>query len=109
VIRAGDLRTRGIIESPVDTPNDTGEPVRTWATFANAWAEVKPLSGREQFLAQQDASLVQYRVRLRYRAGITPAMRFRVETQILDIEAVLQPDGQRIETQLLCLERKAGA
>ena len=108
-MRAGDLRTRGIIESPIDTPNDTGEPVRTWATFANAWAEVKPLAGREQFLAQQDASLVQYRVRLRYRAGITPAMRFRAGSRILDIEAVLDPGEQHIETVLHCLERKAGA
>ena len=108
-MRAGDLRTRGIIESPVDTPNDTGEPVRTWATFATRWCEVKALAGRELFAAQQDASLVQYRVRMRYTPNITAAMRFRAGTQILDIEAVPQSDGRRIETQLLCLERKAGA
>lgn len=108
-MRAGDLRTRGIIESPVDTPNDTGEPVRTWTAFATRWCEVKALAGRELFAAQQDASLVQYQVRMRYAPNITAAMRFHAGSRILDIEAVLDPGEQHIETVLHCLERKAGA
>mgnify|MGYP001220114073 CR=1 FL=1 len=108
-MRAGKLRTRGTIESPVEAPNDTGEPMTTWSPYAVVWADVEALSGREQFTAQQDASLVQYRVTMRYVAGVTAAMRFRVGLQVLDIEAAMD-SGQRGEELVLhCLERKVGA
>lgn len=106
-MRAGDLRTRGTIETPVETPNDTGEPVVTWSPFEVVNAKVEELSGREQFTAQQDASFAQYRVTIRYLAGVSAKMRFRVGTQILDIEAVL-PSERRDAMTLLCLERKVG-
>lgn len=108
-MRAGELRTRGVIESPVEAPNDTGEPMTTWAPYAVAWADVEALSGREQFTAQQDASLIQYKVTMRYVAGVTAAMRFRIGLKVLDIEAVMDVEERGETTVLHCLERKAGA
>jgi len=108
-MRAGELRTRGVIESRVEAPDDTGDPLSTWAPYAVVWADVQPLAGRELFTAQQDASLVQYRVTMRYLAGVSAAMRFRIGTQVLNIEAVIDVEQRGETTVLHCLERKAGA
>lgn len=62
---AGLLRHRVTIQRYTTTQNDYGEEVETWADLASRWAAVEPLSGREYFDAQQVASDVSIRVRMR--------------------------------------------
>lgn len=47
-MRAGILDKRVQLQTAVDTQDtDTGEPVRSWTTLADAWANIAPLKGRE--------------------------------------------------------------
>ena len=46
-MQAGRLTQRVRIEQPVVTRNALGEEILGWTTFAEVWAEVRPLSTRE--------------------------------------------------------------
>lgn len=104
-MRAGELRHKVVIqqESGIRDP-DSGEIIPGWSTFAEVWAEVVDLSGREYWSAQQVQSQVSTRVRIRYLDGVKPTMRVAHGSRTLQIEAVIDPDGRRRELQLMCSE-----
>jgi SPP1 family predicted phage head-tail adaptor len=92
-LSAGKLRHRIAIEQKVDTPDPiTGYPVTVWQSVAEVWAEITPLSVREFVAAQATQSAVTGRVRIRWRTGITAAMRIRhlADDRIYNIAGVLE-------------------
>ena len=104
-MEAGKLRHRVTIQqlvagSPQQLPN--GEPDVTWTDYLTVWAFVEPLKGRELMLAQQMQSEVDVRIRMRYRSGVTAAMRAVYASVNYDILAVIDPDLRRVELELLC-------
>lgn len=103
-MKAGDLRHRITIQRLVLAPDEYGQPVEYWQDVATCWAAVEPLRGRELFVAQQAQSEVTTRVRLRYRAGITPDMRVLFGARVLEILYVIDPEERHRELQLLCRE-----
>ncbi len=100
----GKLRHRVTIQQQAQTRDEYGGVVTTWQTFADRWAAIEPLSGRELFAAQQLANTVSIRVRLRYLAGVTPAMRVLYGTRTFSIQAVINVEERNEELQLLCEE-----
>jgi len=76
----------------------SGEPDDAWTDVVTVWAAVEPLAGRELFAAQQHHSEVTGRIRLRYREGVTAAMRFVFEARIYNI--VAQIDGEERHREL---------
>ena len=104
-VRAGDLRHRVTIQQLVVGQDDYGQPLNTWKDAATVWAKVEDLTGREYFAAQQvPTAEVSTRVTIRWRADIEPAMRVVHGARVLDIKAVLDPDGRKRELQLMCQE-----
>lgn len=106
-MRAGRLRHRITIQQYVTgSPQQkaTGEPDGAWSTYATVWASVEPVSGREPFLAQAHLAEVTTKIGLRYRSGITSAMRVSFDSRIFDIKAILNWEERNIELQLLCTE-----
>lgn len=107
-MRAGALRHKVTIEQPTNSQDSMGGLTQTWTTYAIRFAEVKPLSGREFFDAQQYAADVNYRIRLRYddtSKNITPSMRVSWDSRVFDIESVINRDERNKEIILMCLER----
>ena len=104
-MQAGNLRHRVTIQQVTETRDDMGGVTQTWSTFAaNLHAEIAPLSGRELLLARQVNAETTHRIRLRYRAGITPKMRVLFGSRIFAIESVLDTEERGIEVVLLCRE-----
>jgi SPP1 family predicted phage head-tail adaptor len=107
-MRIGKLRHLVTIQQRVaGSPDQTAEgaPDEDWASYAtDVWAAVEPLSGRELFAAQQFESEVTTRVRIRYRSGITAAMRVVFESRNYNIRYILDPDERHIELHLLCTQ-----
>ena len=103
-MRAGDLRHRVTIQQPVETQNAYGEPVVAWQDVATVWAAVEPLRGREFFDAQQVQARVDHRIRIRYRADVTPKMRVLLGSRAFNIQAVIEPESRRRELHLMCKE-----
>jgi len=76
-MRAGKLRHRGHVQSPVESDDTDGAVViDEWDTIGIRWMSVEYLSGRELFLAQQVQANVNVRIRMRYLADVLP--RYRV-------------------------------
>lgn len=101
---AGRLDKRITIQSVAVTRNAIGEPIQSWADVATVWAAVEPVQGREFWEQQQVQSEVTTRIRIRYRAGITAAMRVVYGSRLLNIRSVIDPKERHDELQLMCSE-----
>jgi SPP1 family predicted phage head-tail adaptor len=100
----GALRERLTLETPVRSDDGGGGATVTWATVADVWGAVRPITGDERLHADAVTGRVTHQVWIRHRADVVPAMRFRTGARILDIVAVLDP-GRRDRLQCLCEER----
>lgn len=96
-MQAGTLRHRITIQEPAGA---------NWVDFATLWAAKEQVTGREiSELSDQllhDENLVRFRIR--YRAGLTHKMRVLWDGKTYDIQRVEEPDNNRREMTLLCLE-----
>lgn len=106
-IAAGRLRHRITIERP-DRQRDplTGEWIAVWTpVWESVPAAIEPLSAREFIAAQAVQSEVTARIVIRYREGVTAAMRIVHNGQIYNIHGVLpDPDSGRSYLTLPCSE-----
>lgn len=99
--RIGDYRHLLEFKQQQTTQDEYGGLVTTWVTFAQAWGSAEELSGDEYWVAQQVASSVSIRFRIRYMAGLGPLQRVIYGGKSWDIVAVLDPDGRRRELEIL--------
>lgn len=135
MISAGKMNKRVSIEnSVVGSPavNDFGEPISTWQKFAEVWAAIEPLTGREYWAQQQVQSEITVRIRIRYRKWcnvrnenrritytedgepvvvegytddyITPGMRVNYNNAYYIIKNIIDPLEKHEELQLMCSE-----
>jgi len=110
-MRAGRLRHRVTLQSPVETLDSHGQPVKTWADVADVWAGVEPLRGRERAAIgpdvhgdAQDINELDTRVPIRYRSDVTIDWRVEFEDRHFEIKAIIDPDMRHRELDLLCKE-----
>lgn len=83
----GARRRRLVLERPVDEPDGFGGRLRRFVAGPVLWGAVAPAGG--------SAGGGLYRIRLRYRAGIVPAMRFADGPRRFAIRTAADPDGAR--------------
>jgi SPP1 family predicted phage head-tail adaptor len=100
----GALRHRLVLQHAVRTADGGGGGAESWATVAELWAAVRPISGDERVAADALAGQLTHEVCVRHRAGVAPAMRFLFGSRILDIRGVIDADG-RGRLKCLCRER----
>lgn len=103
-ITTAELTRQVDIEQRTDTVNALGETIPTWSVLhAGLWAQKQPVRGREYFAAGQMQVPADVRYRIRYRAGITAAMRIVDAGQPFDIVGEpIDVDGARITLELMC-------
>jgi SPP1 family predicted phage head-tail adaptor len=104
LLRAGKLRRRLIIQQATESQGSTGEMAPTWGTFATVYGSVEPLRGREFWAAKEQQAQVDTRIRIRYRAGVTPKMQVLDGTRLFLIYAVIDPETRHQEIQLMAQE-----
>lgn len=104
----GRLRHRITLMRQVNEINDYGATQMKWKSVATVWAEVKPLSGREYFSAQQVQSEITTQIWLRHLDGIKPSMRVKFGKRYLEIVAVLNTQERNVSLQLMCKEAVDG-
>lgn len=95
------LNNRITVEQRTTGEDAIGQPVETWETVAELWADVRFLSGMSAIRGDADVSEVQASVRIRHRTGLNQGMRVIFDGQAYDIKAVL-PDGKRQFIDLIC-------
>lgn len=103
-MRPGALRHYITIEQKTVTRDAYGAETVTWATFAQSWAGIRPLNGRELIAAQAVQSEITGKIIIRYIAGVVPAMRIAYDGKYYDIQAVIDAGLQHRELQLMVSE-----
>lgn len=104
-MKAGKLRHRVTIQNPPGaTKNSLGEPSDTWTDFCTVWAEIRPLTVREQILAQSNQSSVTHEIIMRWRAGIVAKQRAQFNGRTFDIIGVRNIEERNTELRLMCAE-----
>lgn len=100
----GKLRHRITLLRQVNEVNDYGASTQTWKRVATVWADVRPLSGREYFSAQQVQSEVTTQIWLRHIEGIKPTMKVKFGKREFEILSVLNAQERDVSLQLMCKE-----
>lgn len=95
MIDPGQLRTRLVLQQPVETPDDQGGVVRDWSAFATVWAQVTPLAARRGIEADSDGASRRYRIVLRNNFSITLQHRFVEGARIYRIVTIRDSEDRR--------------
>ena len=107
---AGQMRTRLLWQAKIQGQDAAGQPSTTWVDVVTVWASVRHVSGLkglETVLAGQESPLLPASIRIRYRPGVTPAQRVRLDDTVYDIRAVLPDPSGRVYLDLVCEARHA--
>ena len=104
VIPAGALCRRITLQQRSATLDSWGQQVTTWSDLVTAWASIEPLEGRELVTAQALRAETTHKVTIRYRAGITTAMRIVYQGRIFNILSSLDDAMNHVMLQMLCSE-----
>ncbi len=104
-IRAGSLRHEVVLQRPGTRVDDgMGGGSVTDADLATVWASIEPLTGDELFQAGQFDPRVNYRITIRYYAGIHPSDKVKFGTRMFDIHTVANVDERNRMIVLMCEE-----
>lgn len=103
-MRAGSLDQRITIQQPPTTLDAGGEAQGDWTTFADVWARVEPLRGRQLEAARTVYGDVGVQINMRYIDGVKIKMRVKHDAKTYQIEAVMNIQSQNRELELLCSE-----
>lgn len=96
------LNNRVTIQRQNAGEDELGQPVQTWSTLADLWADVRNVSGIQAIKAGAQVSTVQASVRVRKRSDLVAGMRVLHGTTVYAVRAVLPDQRDRRYTDLIC-------
>ena len=73
----------------------------SYTPLSELWAEIAPILGNEPAENGLVAARVKARIIIRWRAGMSAAMRFSCDGRVFEISAVFDPDGRK--RHLVCM------
>jgi SPP1 family predicted phage head-tail adaptor len=101
-MQAGRLKNRVVIQQQSTTQDSIGQPVNTWTTYATVWANIIHQKGAEAIKADQVMSTLRASIRVRYKAGITTAMRVSYASKIYQIISIIPDAESKDYMDLVC-------
>lgn len=104
MLNPGRLRHRVTIQTPSITRDASGGEVVVWVDSAVRRAEIKPLSGREQLLAQQVNAQLTHDVTMRYDSLLAPTARLLFGARVLYIPGVMNEEERNRYVTMRCEE-----
>lgn len=88
-------RHRITVLAPVETSTALGGAVTSFQPISTLWGEIAPLSGIEGVEGDHVVARVKARITLRWRGGLSAALRLEAEGRTFGITAVFDPDGRK--------------
>ena len=102
-MNAGGLRHTISIQEKTGQRDGVGGQVESWTdVLTDIRAEALAIRGREYATLRAAQADITIRFRIRYRAGINPAMRVVWEGNPYGIVEVIDVGGRRSELELMC-------
>lgn len=89
----------------------SGAPTREWGVWQkDVWADVRPLSGKDQAAQEKVEQRVTFKIELRYLEGLTSRDRFRLrDGRVLEIQDLRSFRELETYHEALCTEVGNGA
>jgi SPP1 family predicted phage head-tail adaptor len=106
-IPIGARSRRFVLELPLERPDGFGGVIRSYAPGPQVWGAIEMLSGTERVRADRPEQSLTHRITLRYREGVTGAMRLTSGLRRFAIRTASDPDGSRRD--LVCLVEEVRA
>lgn len=106
MIISGRMRERVTVQRPVDVQSTFGEATLEWETMSTVWAQVRNLTARDLFAAQQAGTLATHRILMRFFVGLTPQCRLIWRGRIMEITSIIEGEDRR-EHELFAKEKVA--
>lgn len=106
-MEAGKLKRPITIESPSTKQDNSGQPTDTWATVCSTWAAINAVTSKEVYaLGAGFTSQVTHKVTVRHNPALCIEAGYRIlyRNRIFLVQAVSDPDEQRVQRDLMCLE-----
>jgi SPP1 family predicted phage head-tail adaptor len=82
----------------------SGGQTQEWLDVSMCFAQISPISGREQLKGDQIESPLTHRVTIRYRAGLLPKMRVVYGARLFNIRAIKNLEERNVWLELMCEE-----
>jgi SPP1 family predicted phage head-tail adaptor len=98
---------RFVLELPQENPDGFGGVIRTFAPGPQVWGAMEMLSAEERLRGDRSEQAATHRITLRYRDGLSGAMRLTLGTRRFAIRATSDPDGSRRD--LVCFVEEVRA
>ena len=98
---------RFALELPLESPDGFGGVIRSYASGPQLWGAMEMLSGTERVRADRPEQSLTHRITLRYREGVTGAMRLTSGLRRFAIRAAADPDGSKRDLVCLVEEMRA--
>lgn len=98
---------RFVLEVPLESPDGFGGVIRSYRSGPQVWGAMEMLSGSERVRADKLEQSLTHKITLRYREGVTGAMRLTSGLRRFAIRAASDPDGSRRDLVCLVEEIKA--
>lgn len=106
-MRAGRLNQRITFQRRTETLDAYREDTGEWEDLVTVYAGVEPVAGKEFFAALQVQSDITHRILVRSSSdvsGITTKDRVSHETNLYDIQSILNVGSRNKELQLMCIQ-----
>jgi len=103
-LQAGTLNRLVTVQARGSAKDTFGQQSETWTTVCTPRASVEPLSGAQVVAAGAQLGETMHQVTMRYRPGITTAMRVLYEGRVLSIVSVIDEYMKHRKLTLLCQE-----
>lgn len=103
-MKAGILNKQVTLQTESRSSDSAGGATVTWGDTATVWAAIDPKSALERFEAEQLNAKVSHVITIRYRSGVTSAMRVKYGSRTFNILAPVNPLEKNEELRLECEE-----
>lgn len=103
-LNPGRLRHRIELHSAASARDSYGQPVETFTKYADAWASIVPMTGREQVQNEQVKGDLTHKVLIRYNAAVNRTDRVIFGIRTLEIVYVINIEERGRYMELQCKE-----
>ena len=104
-MQSGKMRTPITVQTYTDSIASNGETTKTWTTFATAYAEIRPVSGKELAMAGKVQAELSSVIKIRFLTGLTSRMRIVSGTRTFEIVSIV-PDRTNAKDMIIAVNQK---
>ncbi len=100
----GSMRFKVTLQSATRTTDDGGGAAVAWSNDGTLWANITPISGKEDYRQSQVQDSITHRIKVRYKSSIETKDRLKFGSRFFNIKSVINVDERKKYMELLCEE-----